>query len=189
MHEESQGREVDPMFGSGGGGHALNDLNAKVFEILVSEARQKTLYVGGLISEVSTDPYWSDILLALDGWAATSGRYRDLDALRGKQAQGDPPWAGWERAERRAVEENGGWVNLTDETLVAARQRMLLSIMRWWHTIYRCWQHGLVGEDGKVFSSELKPRNHHLDSSIAALGRVSYMRSQVRMALIVMAAR
>lgn len=169
LNEESRRRAVDPKFGSGAGGHALSELNAKVFDVLLAEARRKAPYVEGLVNETLADSYWPDLLRALDGWAATSGRYRDLDALRGKEAKGDPPWAAWEEAEHRAVTECGGWANLTEETLIASRRRMILSIMRWWHTIYRSWQHGLVGAQGKMFSSELDPRNLHLDQSIANL--------------------
>lgn len=166
LNEQSHGREVDPKFGSGAAGHALSELNAKVFDILLVESRRKTPYIEGLVNKAVTDSYWPDLLLALDRWAATSGRYRDLDALRGKEFHGDPAWASWDEAEHRAVAQAGGWANLTDEVLVASRQRMLLSIMRWWHTIYRSWQHGLVGDDGRRFASELDPKNIHLDQAI-----------------------
>jgi hypothetical protein len=166
LNEQRYGREVDPKFGSGSGGHALRELNTKVFEVLQSESRRNTPYMEGLVNETVTDPYWPDLLLALDRWAAADGRYRDLDALRGKGSHGDPPWASWDEAEHRAVTEAGGWGNLNAETLIASRQRMLLSIMRWWHTVYRSWQHGLVGDDGETFSSGLDPKNIHLDEDI-----------------------
>ena len=169
LNEQSHGRDVDPKFGSGAAGHALSELNSKVFDILLVESRRKTPYIEGLVDEAVTDSFWPDLLLALDRWAATSGRYRDLDALRGKEPHGDPAWASWEEAEHRAVTQAGGWANLTDEVLVASRQRMLLSIMRWWHTIYRCWQHGLVGGDGRQFASELNPKNIHIDPVICDL--------------------
>jgi hypothetical protein len=169
LHEQSEGREVDSKFGSGSGGHALKELNSKVFDILVFESQLKTPYIARLVEEVVVDPYWPDLLLALDRWAATSGRYRDLDALRGKHLQGDPPWASWEEAEHRAVTAAGGWANPTDETFAASRMRMLLSIMQWWHTLYRGWQHGLVGEDGIMFSSALDPKNIYLDDAVFKL--------------------
>lgn len=169
LNEQSHGREVDPKFGSGSGGHALIDLNARVFDVLQSESRRKTPYIEGLVNETLADPYWPDLLLALDRWAAAAGRYRDLDALRGKELQGDPPSASWDEAEHRAITDAGGWTNLTAETLVASRQQMLLSIMRWWHTLYRSWQHGLVGDEGERFSSALDPKNIHLNKDILNL--------------------
>ena len=169
LYEQSHGRAVDPKFGSGSGGHALDELNAKVFDILISESQSRTPYIEGLVNEVVRDPYWPDLLLALDRWAATSGRYLDLDALRGKESHDDPPWASWDEAEHRAVTDAGGWGNPTTETFEASRQRMLLSIMRWWHTLYRSWQHGLVGDEGKMFSSELDPKNVHLDRGVFRL--------------------
>lgn len=54
------------------------------------------------------DLYWQDVLAASDAWAATSGRYGDLDALRGKESQVDSGWAPWEEAERRAIAEVRG---------------------------------------------------------------------------------
>lgn len=169
LNEQDHGREVDPRFGSGPGGHALLELDRRVFAALQSESRERTPYVTGLLEEVTTDPYWPDLLLALDRWAATSGRYRDLDALRGKESQIDPPWASWDAAEHRAVTEAGGWGNLTDDTFAVSRQRMILSIMRWWHTLYRSWQNGLVGDQGRMFSSDLNPKNIHLDSALSNL--------------------
>jgi hypothetical protein len=169
LNEERRGRDVDPKFGSGAAGHALGELNAKVFHIYLAESQTAAPYVTGLVAQALGDPYWGDILLALDRWSATSGRYRDLDALRGREAQGDPAWASWDEAEHRAITEGGGWANLTEDALVEGRQRMLLSVMRWWHTLFRGWQHGLVGDLGKQFSSELDPKNPHLDQSIANL--------------------
>ncbi len=115
------------------------------------------------------DVYWWHVLAALDTWSAAAGRYRDLDALRGKPATADPAWTSWEEAERRAVEESGGWAALSGERLKASRLRVLQSVMCWWHTLYRCWQHGLLGADGKTFSSTLSPQNLHLDAAVANL--------------------
>lgn len=169
LGEQRQGREVDAKFGSGGAGHALIALHAAVMKSLLDESASASPYVWGLLSEALADPYWNDALRALDHWAATSGRYRDLDALRGKGAQDDFSWVPWEEAERRAVGEVDGWGNLNDEVIAQSRERILLSIMCWWHAIYRSWQHGLVGDQGKSFSSGLDPRNRHLNPSIANL--------------------
>lgn len=169
LSEQSHGRDVDAKFGSGGGGHALLTINSIVMETLLAESVSSTPYMRKLLSETLEDPYWNDTLRALDQWAATTGRYRDLDALRGKPVSGDPAWAPWEEAERRAITELGGWENLTNEVIALGRERVLFSIMCWWHTIYRSWQHGLVGDEGKIFSGELNPRNRHLNSSIATL--------------------
>lgn len=169
MSEQSHGRTVDAKFGSGGGGHALVAIHSVVMENLLAESAHASPYVRKLLSDAITDPFWNDALRALDLWAATPGRYRDLDALRGKQVHGDPPWAPWELAEHRAVTELDGWGNPNDEVIAQSRERMLLSIMCWWHTIYRSWQNGLVGAEGEVFASELNPRNRHLNPTIANL--------------------
>jgi hypothetical protein len=169
VSETSHGRSVDSKFGTGASGHAIAELDQRVFGIYVSESQSATPYMKELIAEARSDPYWKDILLALDRWAATSGRYRDLDALRGRTHQGDPPWASWDAAEHRAITEAGGWGNLTAKHLIDSRRRLLLSFMRWWHVHYRAWQHGLVGAEGKQFSSEIRPTSLHLDPSVAAL--------------------
>ncbi len=169
VYESSNGRSVDSRFGSGASGHAISDLDERVFDIYVSESKSLTPYVRELVAEARSDSYWRDIVLALDSWAATSGRYRDLDALRGRTHQGDPPWASWDAAEHRAITEAGGWGNLTEEHLIDSRKRLMLSFMRWWHVHYRAWQHGLVGAEGKQFSSEIRPASLHLDPSVAAL--------------------
>jgi hypothetical protein len=169
LGEESAGRQVDPKFGAGPGGHAISELDARVFSFIEPASRSAVPYLRGLVSETLDDPYWRDVLRALDAWAAASGRYRDLDALRGRPPQGDPAWAAWEEAERRAISEAGDWAELSEEALKASRLRVLRSVMSWWHTLYRCWQHGLVGADGRTFASELNPQNIHLDPSVAAL--------------------
>jgi hypothetical protein len=86
-------------------------------------------YIRELVSETNDDPNWRDVLAALDAWAAASGRYRDLDALRGKPAQGDPAWAKWEEAERRAISEIGGWAELSDEVLTHDRLAQLVPVV------------------------------------------------------------
>lgn len=167
--EESAGRQPDPKFGAGPGGHAVSELNSRVFSSLVTASQTAVPYLRELVAETMEDVYWRDVLAALDTWAAAPGRYRDLDALRGKTPKTDPAWASWEEAERRAVEESGGWATLSDGRLKASRLRVLQSVMCWWHMLYRCWQHGLVGAEGRRFSSELSPQNLHLDAAVAAL--------------------
>ncbi|MBT1665789.1 hypothetical protein [Curtobacterium flaccumfaciens] len=169
LGEENSGRQVDPKFGAGPGGHAISELDGRVFASLAAASKSAVPYLRELVAETLDDSYWRDVLAALDAWAATSGRYRDLDALRGKTAQVDPAWVPWEEAERRAITEGGGWTTLSEETLKASRLRVVQSVMRWWHTLYRCWQHGLVGADGRTFASELSPQNLHLDTTVAGL--------------------
>jgi hypothetical protein len=55
------------------------------------------------------------------------------------------------------------------DVLTASRLRVLCSVMRWWHTLYRCWQHGLVGADGKTFASDVSPQNLHLNGELVEL--------------------
>jgi len=169
LAEQRSGRAVSATFGAGGAGHALFALHSDVMALLSADSAEASSYMNGLLSETTNDSFWVDALRALDGWAATTGRYRDLDALRGKEAHGDPPWAAWEEAEYRAVSEADGWGKDTDVIRAEGRKQMLLSIMSWWHTIYRSWQNGLAGEDGESFSSGLNPRNLHLDRQIADL--------------------
>lgn len=169
LHEDSHGRQVDPKFGSGAAGHALSELNTKVLDIYLAESRTANPYMEGLVKTVLADNYWADGLLALDRWSATSGRYRDLDALRGRESQDEPSWSSWEAAEHRAITEADGWGDLTGESFRIGRQRMILSVMHWWHTIFRGWQHGLVGPRGKQVASGIAPENTHLDQTIASL--------------------
>lgn len=115
LNKQNKGRVVGAQFGSGGSGHGVITLHTRVMENLLAETSSAAPYVHSLLTETLADPHWADILTALDRWAATSGRYRDLDAIRGRPVHGDPPWATWEEAEHRAVTELGGWGNLTDD--------------------------------------------------------------------------
>ena len=169
LSEESAGRAVDPKFGAGAGGHAISALNTRVLSTLAAASESAAPYLRELLADTMNDPFWRDVVTALDAWAATSGRYGDLDALRGKASQVDPAWAPWEEAEHRAMAEGEGWGNLSEEALTASRLLVLHSVMRWWHTLYRCWQHGLVGADGKTFASDVSPQNLHLDAVLAGL--------------------
>jgi hypothetical protein len=169
LSEESAGRAVDPKFGAGAGGHAISVLNTRVLSTLAAASESAAPYLRELLADTMNDPFWRDVVTALDAWAATSGRYGDLDALRGKASQVDPAWAPWEEAEHRAIAEGEGWGNLSEEALIASRLLVLHSVMRWWHTLYRCWQHGLVGADGRTFASDVSPQNLHLDAALAGL--------------------
>lgn len=107
LSEDTAGRAVDPKFGAGAGGHAISELNTRVFSALAATSASSAPYLRELLADTMNDPYWQDVLAALDAWAETSGRYGDLDALRGKLSQVDPAWAPWEEAERRAIAEVG----------------------------------------------------------------------------------
>lgn len=58
VYESSNGRSVDSRFGSGASGHAIADLDERVFDIYVSESQSATPYMRDLIAEACSDPYW-----------------------------------------------------------------------------------------------------------------------------------
>lgn len=78
-------------------GHNLLSLEDLVRPGLATTAQVGGMgYVAGLLAEVDSDPYWRGILIALNGWAAASGRYRDLTILTGEMVREDSPKAHWE---------------------------------------------------------------------------------------------
>jgi hypothetical protein len=155
-------------------GHDLTTLDSTVRPGLA--ARSQTLgkaHVKNLLTDVDADPYWPGLLKALDAWAAAAGRYRDLTILTGEPATGDPPAAAWDAIERACIEDLGllSAVAGADSrtALVQMRTRLALSILKWWHAIYRTWTHGLLGAERISPGTALSPsENRNLAPALAA---------------------
>lgn len=131
-------------------------------------------YVGNLLANVEADPYWPGLLTTLNVWADAAGRYRDLTILSGKPAHEDPATAVWNATESECLIDLGlllavaGPDNRT--ALVKARTRLALSVLRWWHAIYRTWTHGLLGTERVSPGTALSPaENRYLAPPLAAL--------------------
>ncbi|GAA6526897.1 hypothetical protein [Intrasporangium sp. DVR] len=131
-------------------GHDLIALEGFVHPPLTAKARALGKgYVADLLADVGTDPYWPGLLATLDSWASASGRYRDLTILTGEKTHQDPPTALWDATERACLQDLGLWAAIVGPdnraALVQARTRLALSILKWWHAIFRVWTHGLLG--------------------------------------------
>ena len=131
-------------------------------------------YVANLLTAVSQDPYWPGVLATLNAWADASGRYRDLTILTGKPAHADRPTAMWDATEGECLVDLdlmtavGGPDNRT--ALVEVRTRLALSVLKWWHAVFRSWTHGLLGLERVSPGTALSPAdNRYLAPLLIAL--------------------
>ena len=141
--------------------HIANEVTKAVAEWANANGNQ---YVEDLARAVEIDPYWSEILEALTtAVSAANGRYRAQGELGGAQPSTDPPSAAWEEAERNAITDLGLMADLSGpqnrQIIVQAREQLAHSILRWWHMVFRAWQHGFCGEDGRRASTEVSRSN------------------------------
>jgi hypothetical protein len=149
-----------------GFGHRLNDLRADVDRQLRIHVDRAThpRYIRTLLAEDQADPYLDGIFAALDRWWAepTSGRYRDLQTLAAGEVSGVSAQALWETVTSNVFNDHPvlraqlGTPGST-EAVVTAQTRLASSILRWWHTHYRAWSHGVCGFEGRQRSAELAP--------------------------------
>lgn len=143
-------------------GHNLISLEELVLPSLIANAQSRgNGYVAALLADVTTDPYWPDLLAALNAWAAATGRYRDLTILTGERVHEDAPTAQWNAVELRCLSDLGLLLAVAGPenrvALVEARTRLAVSILNWWHAIFRAWTHGLVGEEHRSAGTALSP--------------------------------
>lgn len=156
-------------------GHDLVSLDGIVRPRLVDSASTlDEAYIANLLTNVSQDPYWPGLLNTLNVWAGAAGRYRDLTILSGKAAEVDPAEAVWNATELKCLIDLdlmtavAGPENHT--ALVQARTRLALSVLRWWHAIFRSWTHGLLGTERKSPGTALSPaENRYLAPPLVAL--------------------
>ena len=153
-------------------GHDLVALDGLVQPDLANRAAWAgKRYVARLLDDVAQDPYWPGLLVTLNAWAASSGRYRDLDRLAGTTPSSDPPWGKWESVERQCLADLGLMSQLAGEhsraAITQARRRLAWSVLCWWNAIYRAWVHGLLGSERKSAGTALDPRgNGSLESGL-----------------------
>jgi hypothetical protein len=151
-------------------GHDLETLYQEASVALETSAASAAPYLMGLLNQLDEDPYWPGILESLSMWAQASGRYADLDALAGKAGPSRHAWEPWESAEHQIFTDTNAWGRIDDDAIRRMRIRMAASVMIWWHTYYRAWQHGLISDRGKQFSSALAPNGvRHLNPALKAL--------------------
>jgi hypothetical protein len=145
-------------------GHQLNRLRSDIDALLVARVQraESPNYVRTLLADNAEDPYLGGIFNALDRWAAAAGRYWNLEALSGDTADTESAEELWERVESVALADHPallaqiGGANAR-EAAATLRRRLALSLLRWWHSYYRAWQHGVCGAQGRQRSSVLDP--------------------------------
>ena len=122
-------------------------------------------YIKGLVQDTQDDPYLDLVFTAMDRWAAASGRYRDFNILGGDlPINDDPAHALWGEAESKVATDLGLFVKLGDPShqmaaLLTIRETLAGSLVKWWFLQHRVWSHGVLGDNAKVWSSGLDPRN------------------------------
>ncbi len=155
LHTEAESGQFPSDSEMRGWRHTVDRIADEVTEAVADWANTNgNQYVEDLARAVEVDPYWSMILEALTTAAsAANGRYRAQGELGGAQPSTDPPSAAWEEAERTAITDLGRMADLcgpqSREVLVQAREQLAHSVLQWWKLVYRAWQHGFCGEDGR----------------------------------------
>jgi hypothetical protein len=118
-------------------------------------------FIRCLMTEVETDPYWLPLMNVLQEWADSHGRYRDFSILGGSIPATAAPVELWREISSRVARDLDLIADIGGPDYMAApfkiNERLCLSILLWWHTMYRSWQHGMAGPQGKHVSSLLGP--------------------------------
>ncbi|MGH2544704.1 MAG: hypothetical protein ACRDIB_18080 [Ardenticatenaceae bacterium] len=145
-------------------GHHIARLRGDVDALLVTHMRRATgsKYIDSLLTDIAQDRYLDGIFYALDRWADKDGRYRNLDILAGKHADTESAQQLWEQVESTALADHpelltqlgGGDARSAATTL---RRHVAFSLLRWWHSYYRAWQHGVCGAQGRQRAAALDP--------------------------------
>jgi len=148
-------------------GHKIPELVAAVQAGIEDRATAagKT-YILGLCKALRDDPNWPMLVEVLNTAAdATTGRYRQTAIMGGKDLSGAPSaYQLWEAIEHDVITDLGLWGSIADissfgqgpsDSLVRARGVTLHPLLRWWHLVYRAWQHGLAGSKSQRFSTEI----------------------------------
>lgn len=160
---------------------AHHDVKALVEKVQVgiedrATAAGKT-YILGLCKALRDDPNWPMLVAVLNTAAdATTGRYRQTAIMGGADLSGTPSaYQLWGRIEHDVITDLGLWGSIADlssfgqgpsDSLLKARGVTLHPLLRWWHLVYRAWQHGLAGPRSQRFSSEIGLEFDHLPDEL-----------------------
>lgn len=148
-------------------GHKITELvEAVQTGIEERAAKAEKSYILGLCKALRDDPNWPMLVDVLNTAAdATKGRYRHTAIMGGKDLSDAPSaYQLWEAIEHDVITDLGLWGSIADisssghgpsDALVRVRGETLHSLLRWWHLVYRAWQHELVGSRSRQFSTEV----------------------------------
>lgn len=161
MVEAEEGAFPNQKTLKGYGHHVEKLLRALAARIRTQATREGRGYVLGLLDALEADPYWPDLIKALDlAAAAKGGRYVHLSALGGTQLEGAGVQEIWQGLDDRAAVELGVLGELSGPAsravLMRVRRRILLPLVRWWSLVVRVWQHGLAGPVARRSSTEVR---------------------------------
>lgn len=152
-------------------GHAVAELCERL-DGLLDERLSKAaspVYISSLLKGVRGDLALPLIIATMDAWAATTGRYGVLDRLNGKAFAGPSPEELWQEAEQAAMTPTilAALPAPDGSGVVALREELAGSLLRWWFLIYRAWAHGVFGPHGRQMSSELDPKRPQPSRALA----------------------
>lgn len=147
-----------------------HDIKALVEKVQVGIEDRATAagksYIVSLCKALRDDDNWPMLVEMLNTAAdATTGRYRQTAIMGGKDLSGTPSACQlWEAIEHDVITDLGLWGSIADissfgqgpsDSLIRARGVTLHPLLRWWHLVYRAWQHGLAGPRSQRFSTEI----------------------------------
>ena len=112
-------------------------------------------HIAALQEAVHIDSATQALLAALNEWAASPGRYRNLDALaKGELPDTDSPLQLWEVVESDVTTTLGVRPQLAEastypDAVATIRTHTVAHLALFWHLYWRAWQHGLFGQVAK----------------------------------------
>ncbi len=118
-------------------------------------------YLAELQAAVRDDAVWAHLVRLLNTAASAGvGRYRHAKSMGGCLQDNDSPAHQWDALVKTAATHLGILDDLHDPawSAVATAQvkvRVLDALVRWWYLIYRVWQHGAVGPNGRRAAGEI----------------------------------
>lgn len=148
-------------------GHDLATLRTSMDDTVRTNLNRATHpnYIKDLVQGTQDDPYLDLVFIAMDRWAAASGRYRDFNILIGDvPINDDPAYQVWRDAEFMVATDLDLFKELGDPAnamaaLETIRETLAGSILKWWFLQARVWSHGILGVNAQRWSSGLDPRD------------------------------
>ena len=156
-------------------GHDIDGLTRSLGNRLEQQAaRDGSPYILRLKHALDVDPFWPGLLEALDTAAdAGAGRYVHESALGGVPPVGRPIHEMWQVLDGKAIARLGLAAAITGpesrDALCRVRTEIIGTVVRWWHLLFRVWQHGLAGATARQLSTEVRLQWDTLPPSLEAL--------------------
>lgn len=150
-----------------GYGHKLSIMHEKLYPLLESRAAGKS-HVQDLLAKAKADPVTAPLIAALDQYGQ-GGRFSYLDLIGDAPRKWDDPRTCWDRIEQAARSDPAissaaaaALAASSDDELWGTFTRMVgdriaTTVEQIWTAIAECGRHGVLGDDGRPFGSEVHP--------------------------------